>query len=189
MEAQTERFHCSGGHSTPHGIFFIANTNIYICWGAGRLFFYPPFKATVSESEDLPCYPLLLLHRPLWDFHFLFASDESKIIFIQPQIKRAREEGIFLKLYGSKIIDTQPPQKNFSPTCMAGPRGAGRLGVAAEGGAKPIVFYFTSYFTQNVCFVLATSEFISNFISQNVYLFSFLPAPPESWDSLRSTLI
>ena len=93
MEAQTERFHCSGGHSAPHDILFIANTNIYICWGAGRLFFYPPFKATVGESEDLPCYPLLLLHRPLWDFRFLFASDESKIIFIQPQIKRAREEG------------------------------------------------------------------------------------------------
>ena len=115
MEAQTERFHCSGGHSTPHGIFFIANTNIYICWGAGRLFFYPPFKATVSESEDLPCYPLLLLHRPLWDFRFLFVSDESKIIFIQPQIKRAREEGIFpkllLNLYESKMIFTQPPKK------------------------------------------------------------------------------
>ena len=147
MEAQTERFHCSGGHSTPHGIFFIANTNIYICWGAGRLFFYPQFKATAGESEDLPCYALRLLHRPLWDSRFLFVSDESKIIFIQPQIKRAREEGIFLKLYRSKIIDTQPPKKNFSPTCMAGPRGAGRLGVAAEGGAKPIVFYCPQSFS------------------------------------------
>ena len=115
MEAQTERFHCSGGHSAPHGILFIANTNIYICWGAGRLFFYPPFKATVSESEDLPCYPLLLLHRPLWDFRFLFVSDESKIIFIQPQIKRAREEGFFQNVsstcMAAKLFTLSPPPK------------------------------------------------------------------------------
>ena len=102
-------------------------------------------------------------------------------------------------------------------TCMAGPRGAGRLGVAAEGGTKPfIALYFkfcicmvlafafeggakpsiALYSKVCICMVLAAKPLRLLCISNFAFPWFFCPqdsvlaAPaPESWDSLRSTLI
>ena len=78
-------------------------------------------------SDNLPCFPLPR-HHPLWDFRFPFAS-ECKLFSLSPNQKSNKIKKILANV-------------NISLTCMAGPRGAGRLGVAAEGGAKPVVGLF-----------------------------------------------
>ena len=64
---------------------------------------------------------------------FLNTKDD----FHSNPIKSARKSRIYI----SRIYILETARFCFSLTWMDGPRGAGRLGVAAEGGAKPIGLY------------------------------------------------
>ena len=61
------------------------------------------------------------------------------MIFTQTRSKVQENLGYISRIY---ILETA--RFCFSLTWMDGPRGAGRLGVAAEGGAKPIGLNFPS---------------------------------------------
>ena len=76
---------------------------------------------------------------------------------------------------------------------MAGPRGAGRLGVAAEGGARPLIAVYFKFLHLHGAWSQAFKTALHFKFCISMVLRpqdNVLAAPaPESWDSLRSTLI